>query len=115
MSAIDVLEGGTAPPRSNGELVFEEPWESRAFGAAVALQDAGAIDFERFRARLIESIAGRESESAPDEARYYALWLEALEQTVVDAGLVTLDELAHARAHVEHAHAHDHDHLGHGH
>ena len=24
------LDGPSAPPRSNGALVFEEPWESRA-------------------------------------------------------------------------------------
>ena len=51
-----------APPRSNGELVFEEPWESRAFGAAVALHDAGVIDFESFRERLVDEIAAWEAE-----------------------------------------------------
>ena len=32
--------GAAAPPRSNGELVFEAPWESRSFGMAVALSEA---------------------------------------------------------------------------
>ena len=32
-----------APPRRNGELVFEVPWESRAFGVALALCEAGAL------------------------------------------------------------------------
>ncbi|MDT7620396.1 MAG: hypothetical protein QOF99_1297, partial [Pseudonocardiales bacterium] len=36
-------DGPGAPPRSNGELVFAEPWESRAFGMAVTLFDAGAF------------------------------------------------------------------------
>ncbi|MFD9651474.1 hypothetical protein [Streptomyces mirabilis] len=31
MSAPLDIEGPAAPPRSNGELVFAEPWESRAF------------------------------------------------------------------------------------
>ena len=36
-----------APPRDNGELVFEAPWESRAFGVAVALHDAGVSTSRR--------------------------------------------------------------------
>ena len=31
------MEGSAALPRKNGELVFEAPWEGRAFGIAVAL------------------------------------------------------------------------------
>ena len=28
------LQGPAAPPRANGELVFEQPWQGRAFGLA---------------------------------------------------------------------------------
>jgi hypothetical protein len=35
------VEGPAAPPRSNGELAFAAPWESRAFGLAMALHDGG--------------------------------------------------------------------------
>ena len=42
-------DGPAALPRRNGELVFQAPWESRAFGVAIALHDAGAIDYEAFR------------------------------------------------------------------
>jgi hypothetical protein len=49
-------DGATALPRSNGELVFEAPWHSRLFGAAVVLQRSGALEFEEFRAELIEEI-----------------------------------------------------------
>ena len=35
-------EGPAAPPRANGELVFEAPWESRAFGIAIALVERQA-------------------------------------------------------------------------
>src|SRR5262249_36675002 len=46
-------DGAVAPPRSNGELVFEAPWESRAFGVAVALSEARGLEWERFRQGLI--------------------------------------------------------------
>lgn len=35
MSAPLDVDGPAAPPRANGELVFAEPWESRAWLAAL--------------------------------------------------------------------------------
>ena len=61
------LEGAAAPPRSNGELVFAEPWESRAFAMAVALNQADAFTWQRFQAALIARIA--RWEAAPTNAR----------------------------------------------
>lgn len=31
------MSGAAALPRRNGELVFEAPWQGRAFGLALAL------------------------------------------------------------------------------
>ena len=76
-------------PRRNGELAFDAPWESRAFGMAVALDGAGAVDFEAFRQRLIAEVA-----EDPDRP-FYAAWLEALETLVVERSAITPDELAH--------------------
>ena len=47
------LDGPTAAPRSNGELVFSAPWEGRAFGLAVSLADDGAFTMSDFQAELI--------------------------------------------------------------
>ena len=111
--AVADPSASAAPPRSNGELVFEEPWESRAFGVAVALHDAGVIDFEAFRARLIEEIGEWEAEHGPSTPgyRYYERWLEALERTLLDAGLVDAEHVGVARAALGHEWAHDgHEH-----
>jgi len=75
-------------PRKNGELVFEAPWESRAFGLAMALTDDGRLPFEDFRSQLVECITAE-----PDHP-YYEQWLEAFETAVVTAGLVGKKELA---------------------
>ena len=45
------VDGPAAPPRSNGELVFGEPWEGRAFGLVMALVDSGRLSYEDFRRR----------------------------------------------------------------
>jgi nitrile hydratase accessory protein len=104
-----------APPRSNGELVFSEPWESRAFGLAVALHDAEVVDFEAFRARLIDEIGDWEAaEGTTGEGyRYYERWLVALERTLIEHGLVVDAQLDAARETVERAWAHDHADHGH--
>ena len=79
-----------APPRSNGELVFEAPWESRAFGVAVALHDAGVVDFEDFRAAADrgDRRVGDRARPSAGGYRYYERWLTALERTLLDRGLV---------------------------
>ena len=91
--SIDV-EGTAAPPRRNGELVFQEPWEGRAFGLAVAMRDQGLFPWEAFRQRLIGAIA--EADRGPageDRPGYYENWLAALERLLVERGLVTPAEI----------------------
>lgn len=105
------VDGLDALPRSNGELVFEEPWESRAFGVAVALHDAGVLDFEHFRLRLIDEIGTWEGAHGESSGyRYYERWLAALERTVLERGLVDAAHVARSREALEHEWAHDHEH-----
>jgi len=49
-------DGPAAPPRRNGELVFEAPWQSRLFGLTMTLHRAGFFDWEEFRRLLIDEI-----------------------------------------------------------
>lgn len=110
MSAPLDVDGPAAPPRSNGELVFAEPWESRAFGMAVGLHEAGAFAWPRFQAALIARIGAWESESAADgEWHYYRLWLAALEDVLTDHGVLRADEItARARTLADRPRGHDH-------
>jgi nitrile hydratase accessory protein len=86
--ALDV-DGPASPPRDNGELVFAEPWESRAFGLAMALREAGAFEWEEFRAELIARIAAWQSGHETGECfSYYRCWLDALERVAVARDLV---------------------------
>ena len=62
-------EGPAAPPRSNGELVFEAPWESRAFGARDRAAERRRCDWEEFRGRLIAEIGAWEREHGDDPTR----------------------------------------------
>jgi nitrile hydratase accessory protein len=113
------MPGTTALPRRNGELVFHEPWESRAFGLAVTASEAGAYEWEEFRQGLIAEIGAWEAEHGRDhdeggDWRYYERWLASFERLLAEKGLVSADELGRRMDELEHEddHRHDHDHGG---
>jgi nitrile hydratase accessory protein len=94
------VEGAGAPPRRNGELVFQEPWEGRAFGLAVALGENGLYPWEEFRSRLIAAIAEADrlagpacSPGAQEKSEYYVRWLAALRRLLVERGILHPDEI----------------------
>lgn len=117
MTAPLAVDGPAAPPRANGELVFAEPWESRAFGMAVSLYEAGVFEWTRFQAALIRRIAAWERGHAEGECwSYYRHWLEALEDvmaetvpaTEVEARAVALAGRPAGHDHGDHPHPHPH-------
>lgn len=86
-------------PRSNGELVFDQPWQSRAFGLAAAAVDAGRFDWSDFQKYLIAEVAhvdaaGADTATTADPAVYYSCWLAALERLAADKDLAPAAELA---------------------
>jgi nitrile hydratase accessory protein len=88
------VDGLAAPPRRNGELVFTEPWQSRAFGMVMALCDGGRLGWEEFRQELIARVGATESERAgwkPED--YWRCWLGALEGVAGRHGLVAAAEV----------------------
>ena len=88
------LAGAAAPPRRNGELVFEAPWESRLFGLTLALCEAGLFGWEEFRALLCQEIGAWEGEHPSKEGFcYYACWQAAFERLLSEKGLCTSREL----------------------
>jgi nitrile hydratase accessory protein len=90
------ISGPAAIPRRNGEPVFNEPWESRVFGAAVALCERGLFEWDEFRDRLIAEIASadaRAGASADPPTAYYEHFLSALERLLVDKGVCAAEEI----------------------
>jgi nitrile hydratase accessory protein len=77
----------TAPPRDNGELVFDAPWQARALALAVATVERTGLPWDAFRLRLVDAIAREPGRP------YYESWVVALETLVLGAGLMTSGEL----------------------
>ena len=79
--AVSEMDGAAALPRRNGELAFDEPWQGRAFGAALAVVQEQGLDWDDFRRRLIAAI------EAEPERPYWESWLAALESLLADHGI----------------------------
>jgi nitrile hydratase accessory protein len=88
---VAAMEGRASLPRKNGELVFEEPWQGRVFGMAVALHEQGAYEWDEFRQVLIAHVAAAESRGGPFV--YYETWLATFEEILSKKGLVAPDDL----------------------
>ncbi len=103
-------DGPAAPPRTNGELVFESPWESRLFGLTMSLHEAGLFDWEEFRSLLIEAIGIWDAERHPEEDwSYYEHWAAAFEKLLAKKNFCASAELdGRVAAFSSRPHGHDH-------
>jgi nitrile hydratase accessory protein len=115
MSFDAALTGAAAPPMANGELVFEAPWQGRAFGMASTLVDAGVLNWDEFRVALIDCIAAWECRTASGaEYAYYDRFLEALERVLLERRVLAGDTIAARAVTIEAlGDGHDHDHERH--
>ena len=98
-STIREMDGAAALPRANGELIFEAPWESRAFGIAVALEAQGNYSWRQFRDELVDEIAA--AEAGAFESTYYERWLVSLEKLLLKLEVVTPQEIEARHAEYE--------------
>ena len=109
---IATMEAKNALPRENGELVFQAPWEARAFGLAVALNEKDLYEWREFSSQLASEIADAEQNNNPSS--YYARWVASLEELLIDRGLISREQLDAKTAeyasgiHDHHGHHHDH-------
>jgi hypothetical protein len=79
---IDVeTDGPAAPPRRNGELVFDAPWQGRAFGLCIAILEREGLGWDAFRPHLVAAI------DADPDGDYYDAFGLALDAFTVDLGL----------------------------
>lgn len=84
---IAEIRDAANPPQEGDELVFEAPWQARAFSLVVTLHRQGLFDWNEFQARLIEHVqAGAfEDEETDPEAVYYRQWIAAFEQLLSES------------------------------
>ena len=85
------MVGPESLPRRNGELVFHDDWERRAFALAVTLCEQGHYEWDDFRQHLIASIASEDDTPEnpnPNAPGYFEHWLAALEKTLTNISMI---------------------------
>lgn len=83
------VDGPAAPPRRNGELAFDEPWQGRSMALAVYLCEQGRFRWSDFQQALIRRIGAWEQTAEPErgEYRYWDHWQSALEDVLTAAAV----------------------------
>ena len=113
MSAHDLkltLAEAYQPPMANGEVVFEEPWQGRVFGMAVALHEAGAFTWAEFQTSLIEVVGEWDAtHDLTEPYDYYRNFASALDELLTAKGLLGEVEVARRSEELA-ARPHGHDH-----
>ncbi|WP_099021351.1 nitrile hydratase accessory protein [Mycolicibacterium palauense] len=117
LGTFDIPGTAGALPRSNGELVFDAPWQGRLFGLVVHLCQAGAFEWDEFKEHLIAVIGDSAVDETSDPAVYYRQFGEAFcrlaaDRDFFDAALLDARTAAELRrlSHDDHDHDHDHGH-----
>ena len=121
---------GTAPPMQNGEVVFNEPWQSRVFGMAVELHERGVFAWSDFQATLIEEVScwdqahvGQDAQESEQPYPYFVLFFRALERVLAavddsqaNTFKISQHELLERSTELaQRPHGHDHHHGDHSH
>lgn len=117
LTGFDDLGGTIALPRSNGELVFDAPWQGRLFGLVVHLCKVGAFEWDEFKAHLIATIGDSGIDETCDPEVYYRQFGEAFCRLAAQKRFFEADQLeirtaaeVHRLGHGDHDHDHDHTH-----
>ncbi len=89
LADLDTALAETAPlPRSNGELVFDEPWQGRALGMGVVALERAGISLVEFSGFLAAAVARHPYDpNEPAATAYYAAWLDAIENALRAKGV----------------------------
>lgn len=83
-------------PREDGEPVFSEPWEARAFSMAVALNEAGVFSWNEW-AEAFGANLHADAEAGGCRS-YYEIWWQTLEEMTEHRGMTTAPERARRSA-----------------
>ena len=102
MSAVpNVREIPRIPTDAAQEIVFNQPWEAKAFALVVQLYQQGHFTWPEWAQQLSREIKAAGAED--DGSRYYLWWLAAAEKLVADKALCARTELHERKSALEFA------------
>jgi nitrile hydratase accessory protein len=92
---ISLLRSRTIPVCADGDMVFKEPWEAKAFAIVVTLSQAGQFTWlewvDCFSAHVS---AATDVEAAGGTSKtYYEQWVDAMEDILVAKNVTSTEQL----------------------
>ena len=87
------------PTGADDDIVFNNPWEAKAFALVVHLYQQGHFTWPEWAEQLGREIAAAGADD--DGSNYYLLWLAAAEKLVADKALCPGSELSARKAALE--------------
>lgn len=92
---VALLRARTLPVCADGDMVFKEPWEAKAFAIVVSLSQAGFFTWSEWVDCFSEHVARATEAEASGAApkSYYEQWVDAAEALLVAKGLTSAEQL----------------------
>lgn len=92
---IALLRSRSLPVCADGDMVFKEPWEARAFALVVTLSQSGYFTWaEWVDCFALQVTRATDMEAAGQTPKtYYEQWVDAAESLLVAKGLAAEDQL----------------------
>jgi nitrile hydratase accessory protein len=99
MNQASPLLARALPASVDGERVFAEPWEARAFAIVVELLRAGHFSWSEWVECFSVQVAAANAAEAHGQPAnsYYQQWLDAAESLLAAKGLASREQLAAKR------------------
>ncbi|MEO3417160.1 nitrile hydratase accessory protein [Roseovarius sp. CAU 1744] len=89
---------GAIPAITDEGPLFRAPWQTRIFALIVAMVQQGHFPWTAFQSRLAALIPKREQSEPAESAgavedRYFDCWLQAVEETLTEQGLLNAQDV----------------------
>lgn len=94
-SHVALLRSRTIPVCADGDMVFNEPWEAKAFAIIVTLSQAGYFTWGEWVDCFSEQVTAAtqvEAEGGTPKT-YYEQWVDAAEALLVSKGMTSSEQL----------------------
>ena len=92
---VALLRSRSLPICADGDMVFKEPWEAKAFAIVVTLSQAGYFTWAEWVDCFSRHVArATNTEAAGDVPKtYYEQWVDAAEELLVSKGVTSTEQL----------------------
>ncbi|SAL81213.1 Nitrile hydratase beta subunit [Caballeronia arvi] len=92
---VSLLRERPVPFCADGDMVFKEPWEAKAFAIVVTLSQEGRFTWSEWVdcfSSHVERATTAEAEGRAAKT-YYEQWLDAMEELLVRKGVTSSEQL----------------------